>query len=441
MKPPMPPQPRLAVTDGPDERAVPAPAPTTRPEPDPQAGPATHPGPAQRPEPNPQAGPPGAEPPGPTTRERWSRAARASGFPLAVYGMTLLLHLAMLAVMNPPGGPGIRARLLSWDAQWFVTIARDGYPHDFSFTADGLSGGDLAFFPAYPLLMRIVHTLTGLGYESAAFVVSHLALTVALLCVHRLLLDLYDRRTARIALVLLACAQPMALVFLMAYSESLFLALAAAALLAIHRKAWLTAGILILLAGLTRSIAVALAAALAIAIVLHLRGSGRLIWRPVTALVLACCGTPAYLLWVDQRTGQRGTWFTIQEAGWGTHWDNGSAFVDFLVKTLTRGDGWVPVSTALLILALVACTVAAWCDEIWPPLAVYGTVILITALGQSNFYHSKLRLLIPALIFLIPAARALARARTSTTVLTLTAAALFGSWYGAYMLTKWRYAI
>ncbi|MPY64767.1 hypothetical protein [Streptomyces spongiae] len=369
------------------------------------------------------------------------RAARASGFPLAVYAATLLLHLAMLAVMNPPGGPGIRARLLSWDAQWFVAVARDGYSHDFSFTADGLSGGDLAFFPAYPFLVRAVHAVTGLGHQTAALVVAHLALTVALLCVHRLLLDLYGRRTARIALVLLACAQPMALVFLMAYSESLFLALAAAALLAVHRKAWLTAGGLILLAGLTRSVAVALVAALAVAVVLHLRDTRRMTWHPAAALVLASCGTPAYLLWVDRRTGRPGTWFAIQEAGWGTRWDNGASFVDFLVKTLSRGDGWVPVSTALLVLTLLAGTMVAWCDEIWPPLAVYGTVIVITALGQSNFYHSKLRLLIPALVFLIPAARALARARTTTAVVTLTAASLFGSWYGAYMLTTWHYAI
>ncbi|MEW2401062.1 hypothetical protein [Streptomyces sp. NPDC046862] len=419
----MPPQPRLAVTDGPTERAVPPRVPP------------------QNTEPPPQAAPPGTVLPGPTARKRWNRAARASGFPLAVYGATLLLHLAMLAVMNPPGGPGVRDRLLSWDGQWFVAIARAGYSHDSAFTADGLSGGDLAFFPAYPFLVRAVHAMTGLDHRSAALVVSHLALTVALLCVHRLLLDLYGRRTARIALVLLACAQPMALVFLMAYSESLFLALASAALLAVHRRAWLTAGVLVLLAGLTRPVAVALVAALAVAVVLRLRGTGRMSWRPPAALVLASCGTPAYLVWVDRRTGRPGTWFAIQEAGWGTRWDNGATFVDFLVKTLTRGDGWVPVSTALLVLALLAGTMAAWCDEIWPPLAVYGTVIVITALGQSNFYHSKLRLLTIALVFLIPAARALARARTGTAVATLTAAALFGSWYGAYMLTTWRYAI
>jgi hypothetical protein len=385
--------------------------------------------------------PSGAPPPASPYREWWLRIVRASRFPLAVYGAGLLLHLVMLAVTNPPGGPGVRDRLLAWDGQWFLDIARNGYPQEFSFTADGLTGGSLAFFPAYPFLVRVVHTLTGLDYEAAALVASHAALLAGLICVHRLLLRLYHRRTAHIATFLVACAQPMALVFFMAYSESLFLALAAGALLAIHRKAWLTAGMLTLFAGLTRPVAVALIAALGVAVVMHLCRERLITWRPPTALLLSYCGIPAYVGWVGLRTGQSDAWFRIQEAGWGTRWDNGSAFTEFLVKALSDGGDWVPVSTALLILALVAATVVAWSGDFWPPLMVYGTVILITTLGQSNYYHSKLRLLIPALVFVIPIARALARVRTRTAIVILAVAALLGSWYGAYMLTVWRYAI
>ncbi|GAQ58016.1 mannosyltransferase family protein [Streptomyces acidiscabies] len=372
---------------------------------------------------------------------RLHRAARAARFPLAVYGVCLVLHLVLLALLNPPGDQSVHDRLTSWDGQWFLDIARNGYPHTFAITPDGLQGGTLAFFPAYPLLVRTVHTLTFLDYDTAGLVAAHLALIAALLCIHRLLLDLYDRRTAHIATFLVACAQPMALVFLMSYSESLFLAFAAAALLALHRKHWLTAGTLILLAGLTRPVAVALMAALGVAAVLHFRREARVTWRPLTALLLSYCGVPAYVLWVAHRTGELDAWFKIQEAGWGTRWDNGDAFFSFLGDTFTKSDGWVPISTALLLLALIAATAAAWRDRVWPPLTVYGTVVLVITLGQSNFYHSKLRLLIPALIFTVPAARALARVRTSTAIITLAVAALFGSWYGAYMLTVWHFAI
>jgi hypothetical protein len=227
----------------------------------------------------------------------------------------------------------------------------------------------------------------------------------------------------------------------MAYSESLFLAFAAGTLLALHRRSWLAAGVLALLAGLTRPAAVAVIAALGVAVLLDALRERRLSWRPTAALALACCGTPAYLLWVGVHTGRADAWFAIQEAGWGTHWDNGGSFFDFLGQTLAHGDGWIPVSTALLLLAVLACTAFAWWDGGWPPLLVYGTAVTVLTIGQSNYYHSKLRLLIPALVFLLPLARALARARTRAAVVALAAASLFGCWFGAYMLTVWPYAI
>jgi hypothetical protein len=376
-------------------------------------------------------------------RERRLRAADVVRFPLAVHSVALLLHLAMLAALNPPGPDGVGDRLLSWDAQWFTAVARDGYPDGFSYTADGqLTGNGLAFFPAYPLLIRTVHTVTGLGYDASALVGSHLALMAALVCVHRFVLRMHGPRTARIVTVLVVCAQPMAVVFFMGYNESLFLAFAAGALLAAHREKWLTAGLLGLCAGLTRPVGVAVMAALAVAVLLHARREGRLTRRPALAVVLACCGTPAYLLWAGLRVGHLDAWFAVQRAGWGTHWDSGRAFLGFLGETLARGEGWVPVSTALLLLAVIGATVTAWLDrDLWPPLLVYGTAVVVMTLGQSNYFHSKLRLLIPALVLLLPAARALARVRPRTAVVSLSVVALFCSWYGAHMLTTWRYAI
>ncbi|MEU9606498.1 hypothetical protein [Streptomyces sp. NPDC048057] len=361
---------------------------------------------------------------------------------LGTYVSSTLVHLAVLAVMIPPGGPGIRDRLLAWDALLYLDIATDGYPEGFTRTETGeIGGNNLAFFPLFPLLTGGLHRATGLDAGAAALVIAHLSLVGAMFAVHALLTRLYDQRTATVGIVLLAGAQPMALTFLMGYSEALFVALAAAALLAAHRGAWLTAGFAGLLAGLTRPAAFALAVALALAALLALRRAGRLEWRPLAAVALACVGTPAYLLWVGVRAGQWDAWFLIQEAGWGTAWDNGAGFFSFLRDTFERGDGWVPVSTAVLLVGAVVATAVAWRRDAWPPLLVYGTTVVVLTLAQSNYYHSKLRLLVPALIFLLPFARALGRARPRTAVLVLVGATLFGSWYGAYMVTVWRYAI
>ncbi|MEU5163433.1 hypothetical protein AB0G74_28010 [Streptomyces sp. NPDC020875] len=389
---------------------------------------------------------PTAGPPVPVPRggpgEAGERAGRQRATAVVgVYAASVVVHLVVLTAMLPPGW-SLRDRLLSWDAALYVDIATDGYPTGFHYRDDGeLTGNNLAFFPLFPLLVRAVHRLTGLDAGGVAIALAHLCLLGALFAVHGLLYRLYDERTALAGIALLAGAQPMAITFQMAYSESLFLALAAAALLAAHREAWLTAGFLGLLTGLTRPAAFALAVALAVAAVLAVRADGRLGRRRVAGVVLACSGTPLYLLWVGERLGQLDAWFVIQEAGWGTRWDNGAAFFSFLTETAGRAEGWVPVSTAVLLVGAVCLTVLAWRRGTWPPLLVYGTVMVVLTLAQSNYYHSKLRLLVPAVIFLVPVAVVLGRARTRTAVAVLAVATLVGSWYGAHMLTVWRYAI
>ncbi|MGV9314237.1 hypothetical protein ACWDR0_18950 [Streptomyces sp. NPDC003691] len=368
-------------------------------------------------------------------------ARRAVAPVLAVGALNALVHLLVLTAMLPSGW-SLRDRLLSWDAALYTDIATEGYPPGLSYGDDGEpTGNNLAFFPLYPLLIRAVAGLTGHDAGGVAIVLAHLALLGALFAVHALLTRLHGPRAALAGIVLLAGAQPMAVTFLMGYSESLFLALAAAALLAAHREAWLTAGVFGLLAGLTRPAAFAVAVALAVAAVAAMRRADTTSARPLAAILLACAGTPAYLLWVGWRSGQLNAWFVIQEAGWGTRWDNGAAFLSFLGYAWEHGDGWVPVSTAVLLLVAVGATALAWRRGSWPPLLVYGTVMLVLTLGQSNYYHSKLRLLVPALVFLLPFAVALGRARTRTAVAVLAAATLFGCWYGAHMLTVWRYAI
>ncbi|MFE9659909.1 hypothetical protein [Streptomyces sp. NPDC005955] len=362
---------------------------------------------------------------------------------LAVYAAATAAHLtALFTLTSATPGAGVRERLLSWDGRLYAEIAADGYPDGIAYGADGEPlGNNLAFFPLYPLLVRTLHRTTGLDVDAAALLVAHLAFLGALFAVHALITSLYGRRTADVTLVLVAVAQPMAVALVMAYSEALFLALAAGALLAARRGNWLAAGALGLLAGLTRPAAGALALALAVAVLGEVRRTRRLGWRPLAGLVLACTGTPAYLLWVAERTGQLDGWFVIQEAGWGTHWDSGAATVDFLTDTLARGDGWVPLSTAFLLVAACALTALAWRRGAWPPLLVYGTAMLVMTLGQSNFYHSKLRLLVPALLLLVPLAAALGRLPRRRLVLVLSAGAVFGAWYGAHMLVVWKYAV
>jgi hypothetical protein len=227
----------------------------------------------------------------------------------------------------------------------------------------------------------------------------------------------------------------------MGYSEGLFVAFVAGALLCAHRRAWLGAGLFGLAAALTRPTGAAVAVALAVAALLEVRAGREGRWRATAAAVAALLGVPAYLWWVGQRAGNWHAWFDIQTAGWGTTFDFGLGALRFVLDALRAGDGWVQVSVALLLITAVVAGVAAVTHRVWPPLLVYGLIALVLAVGQSGYYHSKPRLLVPVLVILVPLALGLARARTRTAALVLAGYALFGLWYGAYLITVWRFAI
>jgi hypothetical protein len=368
--------------------------------------------------------------------------ARFLAFPLLIYAVSRVVQLAIVFWMLPPDSEGgVRGRLLSWDGGWFVRVAREGYPHGYTYDEAGTPvGNGLAFFPGYPFLVRVVHFVTGMSYETSALTMSWLAGAAAAIVVYLLGTRLYDARVG-LALTALFCTQPMSLALSMAYSESLFVALVAGMLLAARTNWWLLAGLLGLAAALTRPTGAAAAVALAVAAALAIRAGKVAWWRPVVAAIVALAGVPAFLIWVALRVGTTSAWFDIQTAGWGSTFDYGTSTLRFVRDSLKTGDGWVQLSVALMIVAVAVLALVAIWRRVWTPLLVYGLIALVLVLGQGGYYHSKPRLLVPVLLILVPPAIALGRAKASTAALVLGGYAAFGLWYGAYLVTVWHYAI
>ncbi|TMM33183.1 MAG: hypothetical protein E6F99_25000 [Actinobacteria bacterium] len=359
--------------------------------------------------------------------------------PLLLYVGTRIVQLLFIAWLAPAGGPSIRSRLLAWDGDWFMRVATQGYPHTYSYDASGqMVGNGLAFFPAYPLLIRGLWKL-GVPADIAALSISWLAGAVAAVLLYLLGTELVDRRVG-LVLTALFLAQPMSVVFSMGYSEALFSALVIGMFYAAYRRAFLVAGVLGLGAALTRPTGLAAAVGLAVAAVLAMRAGTVPGWRAATGALVALAGVPAYLLWVAARVGDLNAWFTIQTAGWGTTFDWGRSTWNFLVTAIHQGNGWVQVSVALILLAAVVATLFA-VRRAWPPIVVYGLLALVLVVGQAGYYHSKPRLLLPVLLTLLPAAYAAAKARPATVTLGVVGYSVFGLWYGAYMITVWTYTI
>lgn len=180
-----------------------------------------------------------------------------------------------------PGAPpsAFLAPLVRWDANFYVSLARDGYPPQHPG-----ANHHLAFFPLYPLLLRAMQV----DVFWAAFMLSNLCALIAALC----MLRLWDERAA----VLFLCS-PGAHFFAYPYSEALFAAALAAALLWLSRGRYLAAGLSGAVASATRSPGVAVAVALGAQAVASRSG------RAALSALVALGGIGAFMWWCHVAQG------------------------------------------------------------------------------------------------------------------------------------------
>jgi hypothetical protein len=129
-----------------------------------------------------------------------------------------------------------------WDTGWYLLIAHEGYH---------AGNGSIAFPPLYPSLIRALAPLTDGDYLIAALLVSNVFCLVALVLLYRLVALEHDEQAARRSLIFLM-SFPAAFYLVAGYTESLFLALAIGAMLAARGGRYLLAGLLALLASLSR---------------------------------------------------------------------------------------------------------------------------------------------------------------------------------------------
>jgi hypothetical protein len=174
----------------------------------------------------------------------------------AAQSMYLLIN-AMFWMLKNEAGPSANGLLdvwNRWDTGHYVTIAVTGYNPA---TENG------AFFPLYPMLMRVLEPVLPGGMLAAGLIVAWAACVAALAVIFRLTDDLLGPATAQ-RTTLYVMAFPFAFYLCAAYNESLFLALAAASLYCMRRQQWWLAGMWAGFASGTRQAGVLLAVAFVI---------------------------------------------------------------------------------------------------------------------------------------------------------------------------------
>lgn len=147
---------------------------------------------------------------------------------------------------------------------WFWAWGNFDGEHYLSIAQKGYGNGEQAFFPLYPLLMRLVVWFSSgnlLLLQVSGLVISHISLFLALVGLWKLVKLDYQENIAKFAIILLLVF-PISFYFGSVYTESLFLALAIWSFLAARRGHWWEAGILGGLATASRFIGIILLPAL-----------------------------------------------------------------------------------------------------------------------------------------------------------------------------------
>jgi Gpi18-like mannosyltransferase len=217
---------------------------------------------------------------GPATWSSWRTELTA----VAVSRLLWLgVFIAVLAINFPttPLLTGVRDHLVAWDAISYLSIAAHGYPAHLDYRD--------AFLPGFPLVVRAITVITRDGV-TASWLVNAVAETIALWYLGRLVLGERDQSAATFSVWLLALA-PTALFLIAPFSESTFIASAAASLYYARAGRSGKAIVAAAIACAFRLTGLALIPALAVE---QLRRSG---WRPRPEMLLILLGALPLVLY------------------------------------------------------------------------------------------------------------------------------------------------
>ncbi|MFI9269223.1 hypothetical protein ACIGXM_00640 [Kitasatospora sp. NPDC052896] len=368
----------------------------------------------------------------------------------ALAGYAAVRALGVLAVLcwyHKHGRSGLHQLSSMWDAWWYQQIAQHGYAG--TPLVPGPKGfyQAYAFFPAYPMTIRVLGWLLPVSLGLVALLVAWVSSLVAAWGTYAIGARLYGHRAGVIATVLWGVI-PYALVESLAYSEPMFTAFAVWAVYAAITRRWIWAGGLSLLAGLTRPTAVAVAGAVCLGALWALvsqwrRDRGAELpdaervawWRPVLGALIAPVGVVSFIAWVGLVKGNADAYFKIEDA-WASHFDAGASTVRAFAHMLTYSTTlWLAeVVVGLSLGAAVVLFLLSVLQRQPLPLLAFSGLTLVIALGDAAYFNSRARFLLPAVGLLFPLAGHLARVRTRGAVaIVLGSAAVASALYGGYL--------
>lgn len=220
--------------------------------------------------------------------------------PVAAYFVTTLLVLIGSVVgmcwfpVEPVESVAQAAEqvLNRWDSEWYQGIVTEGYSY-----RDATKAQNVAFFPSYPVLVKIVAMVSRVPNSWSGLFVAHLSLLLAFILFHEYLKARFpDEATVRHCALIAFAIVPSGFFWRFAYSESTFLLFSLAAFYLMHRRSSLYAiAFCVGLATATRPVGVALLLPFLWHVVHREQRMGARIQSLVKFAPLACWGIVAYM--------------------------------------------------------------------------------------------------------------------------------------------------
>jgi len=266
-------------------------------------------------------------------------------FLLLAWACSRAVVLAPLAVRAWSGGSargwlaGFGDELRNWDASWLLEIAAHGYRRL----------EQTAFFPAFPQLVAAFSPASGASLV-AATTINLVGCLVAAVAVHRIAKRRAGEPAARLA-VLLVLFHPLSFYLAVPYTESLFLASAALALLFAEEGKIPAAAVCASVATLTRNTGILLVLPLALAVWKPPAGAP---WRRplhvVSVAALPILALAAWSWWLARRFGDPLAFVTAQRH-WAEHLRLAIPFRS-LFHEMGRWRGWLDHHLPLSLVGL-----------------------------------------------------------------------------------------
>lgn len=260
-----------------------------------------------------------------------------------------------------------------WDAVHYLAIATNGY-----------QGTDMAFFPLYPMLIRVFGSVAG-DHLIAGLVISNVSFFFGLLFLYKLLEHEYGRSTARHGIFYISIF-PTAVFFSAVYTEALFLMLTVASFYYMRERKWWLAAAIGFFAALTRVEGVLLAVPFAIEWASANKGHLRERLRSLLPGILIPLGLSLYMAYLWVLRGDP-LYFSHVQVNWGRHfampWVSIAGAFDKIAHAAmaqTKADQTLELAfTALMIGVLIA----GW-RQLRPSFVAYMALSILVPMSTSS---------------------------------------------------------